>query len=93
MDKSLHCMVFHFKCQEGAQNLIFCMKFENCFWQEYHDIGHMGLVLAIGSSSNHPYTFKEGYEALNQQWMSPLTVQYSISHAERVPKICFLREI
>ena len=57
MDVSYYSTSSHLVCSEGAQNLIFCMKFESCFWGEmtYH-ANHKGLVYAVRSSPNDPYT-------------------------------------
>ena len=49
-----------------------------------------GIRYAITYSPNHSYTYKGGWEVLKQQWISVLTAQHHISHADLVSKlICF----
>ena len=51
--------------------------------------GPYGVVYSARSSSNQPYTFKEGYATLEQQWMSLLVAHPHISCAEREPEISY----
>ena len=51
---------------EGAQNLIYFMKFDISFCQKWHNVDHGGVVYALWSSSNHSYTSKECYNTLKQ---------------------------
>ena len=44
----------------------------------------------IRSSSYLPYKPKEGYETLQQQWVSLLAAYHPIPPAERVPQIQYL---
>ena len=46
-------------------------------------------IYPVWSSCEHPYTSKEGYETLKQQWMSLFTAHHHISSAERVPIIWY----
>ena len=54
-----------------------------------------GLVYDVISFSVLLYVSKEGYEALQWQWVSLITAWCLMMHAERVPKIpyfvCTLR--
>ena len=45
------------------------------------------FVCYARSSSQLTYTYKEGYELLQHQWMSFLTEQCPIARAERVPQV------
>ena len=63
------------------------MKFDSCFWKEWYGVDHKGLANAVQNFLKHNYEDKEGDEALNLQWMSPLAAQHTISIAKRVPEI------
>ena len=89
MDVSPCSTLSHFLCWEGARILKFCMKFNISFQQKWYGVDHEGLVDAIKSSSNHPYTSKEGYKTRNQQWMSLLIAHHPISCTERVLKFWY----
>ena len=89
MDVSMHSTASNFLCWEGAQNLIFCMKFGSSFWQKWHGKDLSKLICAIRSSFHFPYTSKEGYQILKQQWMSLLVVHCSTFRAERASNIWY----
>ena len=76
MDTSPCSTLSHLLCWDGTQNLIFCMKFEITFWQNWSDGNQKRLIYAIGSLSNHSHTSKEGYEILKQQWVSLLAAYH-----------------
>ncbi len=57
MDVSYYSTSSHLVCSEGAQNLIFCMKFESCFGEKWHHVNHKGLVYAVRSCPKFPYTY------------------------------------
>ncbi len=65
-------------------------KNESYFWQKWHSVDHKGLVDAVRSSSNYPYTSKKDHEILKQQWMSLLVAHHPLSHTERVPEIWYI---
>ena len=50
-------------------------------------MNYKGLLDAVRSSSYLPYKPKEGYETLQQQWVSLLAAYHPIPPAERVPHI------
>ena len=50
---------------------------------------HKELVYAPKSYSNLPYTCAEGYETVQQQWMSLLATHHPLFLADRVPKIWY----
>ena len=47
----------------------------------------MGVAYSTMSSYTYPYASKEGYESLEQQWMSLLVSYLLIFPAEKVPEI------
>ena len=50
-------------------------------------MNHKVLTDAVRNSSNNSYTSREGYETLDQQWMSLLAAQHPITSAEKKPEI------
>ena len=79
--------VSHLMCWEGTPNLGIVVKFESRRWWKWYSATHKWLVNAVKSISHLPYTSKEGYETLKQQWLSLLAMHYHICCAERVPQI------
>ena len=55
--------------------------------EKWHDLTHKGLVDAVRSSSHLSYAPKEGYETLQQQWLSLIVVHHLICCAVRIPQI------
>ena len=58
----------------GTQKLVFCMQFESLPWQNWDHVYHKGLVDAVRHSSSPPETSREGYETLQQQWLSHFSI-------------------
>ena len=86
MDDSPYTTASLFPSWGGAQNWIFCVKFESYFWQICHDMDHKVLLFDVWISFNHAYMSKQGYETIKQQWLSLLATQHPISRTEGVPK-------
>ena len=81
----------YFLGQSGAQNMVFCLKFESYIQQKRHRVDHNGIIQASGGSSNHAHTSKEGQEIIKQQWVSILITQHHISLADQVPQNVLIR--
>ena len=50
------------------------MQFESLPRQKYHGVDHKRLVDSVRGSSYLPYTSKEAYEILQNQWMTLIAV-------------------
>ena len=76
----------HFPFWEAIPNIIFCVQFESWPQQKWHNMNHKELKGALKSYPHLPYTSKECYETLEQQWISLLLTPHSISCDEGVPR-------
>ena len=67
----------------------FLWQLESPPWQKWYDMNYQGILDAVGSSSHPPYTSKEGYEPIHQQWVSLLVAQHPISLLDKVSLILY----
>ena len=72
----------YFSCWGGIPNLTFCVQSEIQCWLKLHKTSHKWLTGAFRSSSHLPHTSKEGYGALQHQWMSYLAMHHPIFLAD-----------
>ena len=78
----------HFLGWSGAQNPLFCLKFEQVFGRKDTLLTiSKGVSYAIKDWLIHSYSFNKDYETLKWQFLCVLTIQHHISLADLVPKI------
>ena len=83
----VYCPIFH--CREATKNLLDSPHFDSWPQQKWHGLNYTWFLSAIKCSFPLLMTSNEGYETLQQQWITFLATQHSISRAEMIPQIWY----